>query len=430
MNPRKKNQRITTDSALSPFVTYSLPTHSPDCPGCRAVWLDFVALCFKIRRLGGLSVTVRHRLDWRPRLCACAAAGSRRFCFGIIAATLYSGAATAEVYFSDSNVEVSGDGPRNSRNCTILLKPAQTFGAELAPRIMMVTLGQARMSIGVERPAQYQNPVIVQDNVRRTLAGSGNFSSEQFRQSETGKAIRSQRLFFVTARHGDTGRYLSSRYERIDFDTLLAKIEANCPFDAESWMADVSARERTEGALSLSPAELKQIRWAMDRKYGNLLSEPEPSNSLSSLERSYLKRYTADNGLPISQYLTQDTARRLSAEGAALAKRSPPPPKPAGWNSIAVGIWQMNGRSFVAIGYSGALPSKEEGEARALALCQGAPGRNCKTQGAWNLGCVYITSGSKATGVRWGAAATADAALSICRAGGYDCRPPIGGCVN
>jgi Domain of unknown function (DUF4189) len=379
-------------------------------------------------------VTVPHRSDRRHAFCLWAASGSRRFCLGIIAVIFCSGAAIAEVYFDDSNVEVTGNGSRNSRTCVVLIKPAQTLGAELAPRITLVALGQARMSVGIEKPAQYQIPVIVQNNVRRPLAGTDNFSSEQFRDSEIGRAIRSQQIFYVTARRGDTDKYVSSRYEPIDFDTVLAKIEANCPFDAESWMADVSTRERAERALLLSALDLKQIRRTLNRKYGNSFSEPEPSSSLSSMERSYLRRYTADNGLPITQYLTPDTARRLTAEGTALAALPPPTPPPLAaptrWNSIAAGTWQLNGRNFVAIAYSGVRTSKEEAQVSALESCRAVPGRNCKILGAWDVGCVYIATGSKSNGVRWGSAATVEGALSSCRAGGFACRPPIGGCVN
>jgi hypothetical protein len=49
---------------------------------------------------------------------------------------------------------------------------------------------------------------------------------------------------------------------------------------------------------------------------------------LSQQERNYLKRYASDNGLPLSQYLTAETAHKLTGEGQLIANFAIPPPKP------------------------------------------------------------------------------------------------------
>jgi len=261
------------------------------------------------------------------------------YCIGALAAALFATPAASEIYFSDASVEVSGVGPRPSRNCTVLLRPAQTFG-ENAPRLTLVTSGAAQLSFGVEKPGQYSGLVIVQNNTRQPLVGADNASIEQFRVSDLGKAIRSQRLFFVTAQRSDSGKFVSSRYERIGFDAILAKVETACPFDAESLMTDLSARQRAEQALSISASDLVLIRWALTKKYSGSSTKPEPSASLSPQERAYLKRYAADSGLALSQYLTTDTARKLIAEAqlaAFLAPRPPLPPAPK------QNFWSFNG---------------------------------------------------------------------------------------
>ena len=211
-----------------------------------------------------------------------------------------------------------------SRNCTVLLKPTQTLGDNLAPRLTLVTSGASRLSFGVDGPAQYSNLVIVQNNVRRPLVGTDNASIEQFRLSEIGKALKSQRLFFITAQRSDSGKYVSSRYERIDLDAILVKIESVCPFDTESLMTDLSSRERTERALSIPASDLTLIRWVLNKKYAGSLNRPEPSSSLSQQERTYLKRYAGDNALPLSQYLTAETARKLISEGQLIANLTTP----------------------------------------------------------------------------------------------------------
>jgi hypothetical protein len=243
--------------------------------------------------------------------------------------TLAASPAPGEVYASDPSIEISGTGPRTSRNCIVLLKPTQTLGDNLAPRLTLVTTGTSRLSFGVDGPAQYSNLVVVQNNARRPLIGNDSGSTEQFRASDIGKVLGSQRLFFVTAQRSDSGKYVSSRYERINLDAIMAKIEDACPFDAESLMTDLASRERAERALSIPSLDLTLIRWALNKKYAGASNKPEASSSLSSQERSYLKRYAGDNGLPLSLYLTAETARRLTLEGQLAANSAiPPPPQP------------------------------------------------------------------------------------------------------
>jgi hypothetical protein len=119
----------------------------------------------------------------------------------------------------------------------------------------------------------------------------------------------------VTALRQDTGKYVSSRYEGVNFAAVLTTIERECPFDVESLMADLSDRERAERSLSISQSDLTLIRWALNKRYGGNSNEPVLRSTLSQTERTYLKRYAADNGLPLSQYLTPTITRKLVSEG-------------------------------------------------------------------------------------------------------------------
>jgi hypothetical protein len=242
-----------------------------------------------------------------------------RACLGAMCVAALAHTAAGEVYFSDASVEISGTTGRGSRTCAAVLKPTQTLGGDLAPRLVMVTEGETRLSFGIEKPAQYSGAAIVQANTRRPFVGFDNAAIGQFRLSEIAKVVRSQRLFFVTARLSDGTKYVSSRYDPIDFDAILAKLGANCPFDAESLMADLSRREREERALGISAPDLTLIRWALNKRYAGAPLKPEPRPSLAPLERTYLKTYARDNGLALSQYLTTQTARRLISDGQLLA---------------------------------------------------------------------------------------------------------------
>jgi len=256
---------------------------------------------------------------------------------GILAATLFASTAAAETYFRDSTVEVSGSGMRSSRNCTVVLLPARALGDTQAPRLTLSTDGLARLSFGIENPAQYESTALVQNNARLPFIGGAGAAPQQFLSSDVGKAIKSQRLFFVTARRTDTGKFVSSRYERIDFDAILRRIEANCPFDAEALMSDTFERERAERALAVSQSDLKLIRWALNKRMTNSSSEPEARTALSPAERAYLKRYAAENALPASQYLTAELVQKLKSEGAVLANLAAPPQPPR--PSVASGLF-------------------------------------------------------------------------------------------
>ena len=106
----------------------------------------------------------------------------------------------------------------------------------------------------------------------------------------------------------------------------------------------------------------------------------------------------------------------------------PPPPKP--WNAIASSIWKVHGRVHVAIGYSGTRQTEAEARQSAVDACKGAGGRTCKSTGAWNFGCVYITTGSAVNRAGWASGDSIDAALKKCRGNGFKCKQPIGGCVE
>jgi hypothetical protein len=112
---------------------------------------------------------------------------------------------------------------------------------------------------------------------------------------------------------------------------------------------------------------------------------------------------------------------------------SPPPqpaPPPPMWNSIAASIWKSRGRVHVAIGYSGTRQTDQEARESAIQACQNAGGPTCKATGAWNAGCVYITTGSARNRAGWASGDSIDAALSKCRGNGFRCKTPIGGCAG
>ncbi len=115
---------------------------------------------------------------------------------------------------------------------------------------------------------------------------------------------------------------------------------------------------------------------------------------------------------------------------AAPAEERTAPPAPVRWNSAAAAIWRYRGQVHVAIGYSGVRDTADDARASALNACRNAGGSGCKAIGAWNSGCLYITTGRSSNRAGWGSGGSIDAALKKCRSYGFSCKQPIGGCVD
>jgi hypothetical protein len=119
----------------------------------------------------------------------------------------------------------------------------------------------------------------------------------------------------------------------------------------------------------------------------------------------------------------------MNAPSTPPAQQVAPPP-PERWNSAAAAIWRVRGQVHVAIGYSGVRSSADEARASAVDACRSAGGSGCKAIGAWNNGCLYITTGRSTNRAGWGSGGDIETALKKCRAYGFTCKQPIGGCVN
>lgn len=117
----------------------------------------------------------------------------------------------------------------------------------------------------------------------------------------------------------------------------------------------------------------------------------------------------------------------MNAPSAPSPQAAPPPEQ---WNSAAAAIWRVRGVVHVAIGYSGTQQSADDARTSAVKACQAAGGSGCKAIGAWNSGCLYITTGRSSNRAGWGSGGDVDTALKKCRAYGFTCKQPIGGCVN
>jgi hypothetical protein len=218
----------------------------------------------------------------------------------------------------------------------------------------------------------------------------------------------------VTAQRNDTGKLVSSRYERLDFDAILRRIEAHCPFDAEALMSDTFDRERAERALMLSPADLKRIRWALNKRMTGSSSEPEARPALSPAERSYLKRYAAENGLPPSQYLTADVSRKLTPEGAELERlalqtvgRRPEPGDTPVSPTVRYGAVSQKSTDFYMVWNATSLDQATRGVQSACADC-----RVVTTLTSNQCFALFRTKGG---GWGWGRADTIETATELAR---------------
>ena len=198
---------------------------------------------------------------------------------------LMAGAALAA---DSGEFAVSASGSGAARSCVAVFKPRLAAGEDKAPKLTLATIGRSQIAASVERPGRFSVATLVRNNIRTPFPiASGSMANEQFRASLLGKALASRQRFYVTAQLQDGGDYVSSQYEGIDFDAVLKTIESQCPFDAESLMSNIAAREKAEAALRVSKSRMTLIRWALNEKYGKGAARPAARASLSPEERAF-----------------------------------------------------------------------------------------------------------------------------------------------
>jgi len=103
----------------------------------------------------------------------------------------------------------------------------------------------------------------------------------------------------------------------------------------------------------------------------------------------------------------------------------------ADWIAVAATHWKDGGgTAHSAIGYSGIRHSEADARAAALDACNSSGGIGCNVLGAWDSGCIYVTSGRSSDKAGYGAGASAAEALSNCQGEGLVCKQSVGGCIE
>jgi len=101
------------------------------------------------------------------------------------------------------------------------------------------------------------------------------------------------------------------------------------------------------------------------------------------------------------------------------------------WIAIAATHWRDGGGTpHAAVGYSGIRSSEDDAAASALNACKSGGGVGCEVLGAFDDGCIYITSGSSNDKAGYGAGATPERAMEKCTNEGIACKTPVGGCID
>ena len=244
-----------------------------------------------------------------------------RYCFLVtVFMSFHVAAAPSGTYYSDDDFDVVGAGAPGQRNCAVVLHPSQRLGTTAWPQLRLTTTGDESVGMDLQDASRFTDVTVVQGNLRRPFAPLSDVSLDTFRESDVVQAILSKRPFFITARMAASRQhsYVSSRYDPIDFDHILEIVGAHCRFDAEALLSDLSSRQKAERDLDLPPSRLTIIRWVLRKKYGGDDQRPDDSQSLSTAERGYLKRYAAEIGLPVSRYLNQAVLQKLLLDATAL----------------------------------------------------------------------------------------------------------------
>lgn len=237
-------------------------------------------------------------------------------------------------------------------------------------------------------------------------------------------------------------------------DAAMTQAKKDEPSPLPNALATTSPTDPTAPANTTTSSyfadRLSEARYD-EQKLNALLDQCKPASGcylspainerLSIILRERRQYWAAHTPSEYSQYLFECVACIFREAAQANATRVPPAippapvvdiPEPDRWNAVAFVIYRVNGRSRVAIGYSGIRSSPEEAKRSAKAACERrSDGHYCKTSHANRTGCYYIQSGVNRGRVRWASAGTPEGAQRGCQAGGYRCDgSPIGGCIN
>lgn len=121
----------------------------------------------------------------------------------------------------------------------------------------------------------------------------------------------------------------------------------------------------------------------------------------------------------------------FSSPAPSPATTAPAPrPQTRKWGAVAAALWRRRGVVQVAIGSAVRYQTEAEARAAAIRSCRGKRRINCKVRTTWNRGCGYIVTGRHSGGAGWVVGQSEADARRKCRAKGYRCKRPIGGCVN
>ncbi len=240
------------------------------------------------------------------------AASKGSFGAGLLLALVLVAPAAAETYYAGADFKLEGTGARAARRCVATISPILTFGAA-APLIAIKTADPARprtLSIAIANADQYADLVVVEGNRRLPLTSGEMTGPTELRRFSLAAALQSGIDFFVTGTRRSTGEIVSSRFSAPNLSSLYRRMEEFCPFQAEPWLNDGTARGLAETRLPLSTTDRIHIRWVLNSLNG-VTDDPGFATTLTDAERNYLLQYTVANGLPVSRYLTAQSASVL-----------------------------------------------------------------------------------------------------------------------
>ncbi len=218
---------------------------------------------------------------------------------------------------SERAYELRTEGVGIAKLCVAELTPTQTTGGSHAPKLSITFDSADNLTINVIGATEYTSIQFVQNNERHPLTKE-RIKLSYLSSSKIVAALKSGELFFITSQRQNSGEYVSSRYADLDFEDLLNSVEKSCPYDAEFLLGNRGRRQEIERNLRLNSDQLLLIRWALQARYTSDKEKPLSSLFLEEGDRSLIKRYTRENGIPVSRYLTSISSARLLAEGRKL----------------------------------------------------------------------------------------------------------------
>jgi len=207
----------------------------------------------------------------------------------------------------------------NAKDCAAVLEPRRRSddGINIAIALHSAEKNSTKegpiLTILVNRTATMYS--VLSANERHSVEKGSQIAPNEFYTGIIQKHLRDARSFFVTLLVPEREQFFSALFSPRGFKKMLSNMAKDCYIHLDEIVSDSPKYKNEEQKLRLRLAEKSKIHFILHNLYGDdRLAPPHkvtwpPKGDF----RRYLVRFSRENGMPITSYVSNVTARALLA---------------------------------------------------------------------------------------------------------------------